>query len=84
MKRSVISISTRATVRDAIGLVVNHHVGTLPVVDEHGLLIGTLRLADLIGLGIPDFLQFLDHIEFIHTFGAVEIKHPGKMCQPNL
>ena len=77
MKSSVISIATHATVRDAIQLMVNHHIGTLPVVDETGLLVGTVRLADLIGLGLPDFLQFLDRIEFIHTFGAVELEHPS-------
>lgn len=76
MKRNVHSIGTRATVRDAIALIVRHHIGTIPVVDDNGLLVGTLRLADLIGLGMPDFLQFLDHIEFIHTFGAMEIQHP--------
>lgn len=77
MKRSVVSISVHATVRDAILLVVKHHIGTLPVVDENRLLVGTVRLADLIGLGLPDFLQFLDRIEFIHTFGAVELEHPN-------
>jgi CBS-domain-containing membrane protein len=77
MKRNVLSIGTRAIVREAIALIVRHHIGTIPVVDTDGLLVGTLRLADLIGLGMPDFLQFLDHIEFIHTFGALEIQHPG-------
>lgn len=77
MKRVVVSIPSTATVREAITLIVRHHVGTLPVVDAEGRLAGTLRLADLIGLGLPDFLQFLDHIEFIHTFGALEIQHPG-------
>ncbi len=78
MKRDVVSISTRETVRDAIALIVSRRIGTLPVIEAGGRLAGTLRLADLIGLGMPDFLQFLDHIEFIHTFGAVEIKHPGE------
>lgn len=77
MKRVVVSIVETATVREAITLIVYHHVGTLPVVDDQGRLAGTLRLADLIGLGLPDFLQFLDRIEFIHTFGALEIQHPG-------
>lgn len=77
MKRDVISISTQATVWDAITLIVSRHIGTLPVIDAQGQLVGTLRLADLIGLGMPDFLQFLDHIEFIHTFGAMELKYPG-------
>lgn len=84
MKREVISIATTASVADAISLCVRHHIGTLPVVDGQGVLMGTLRLADLIDLGMPDFLQFLDHIEFIHTFGALELQHPGAqvLAQP--
>ncbi len=76
MKRGVISITTRSTIREAIQICVQYHVGTLPVIDAGGLLVGTLRLADLIGLGMPDFLQFLENIEFIHTFGALELHHP--------
>jgi len=76
MKREVIYISIGNSVRDAIRMCVDHHIGTLPVVDEGGHLKGTLRLEDLIGLGMPDFLQFLDNIEFIHTFGALELHRP--------
>lgn len=77
MKAQVYSISSQASIRDAIQLCVERHIGTLPVVDASGKLVGTVRLADIIELGLPDFLQFLDHIEFIHTFGALELKHPG-------
>lgn len=76
MKREVISVPLHATVRDAIRACVRHHIGTLPVIDADGRLAGALRLADLIGLGMPDFLQFMDNIEFIHTFGALEVHHP--------
>lgn len=76
MKREVISISKDMTAREAIATCIRYHIGTLPVVDERGILIGTVRLADLIGLGMPDFLQFLDRLEFIHTFGSLEIHKP--------
>jgi len=78
MKREVISINTHHTVREAIQTCMRFHIGTLPVVDDGGLLVGVVRLADLIGLGMPDFVQFLDHMEFIHTFGAVEVQHPAQ------
>lgn len=76
MKREVVSVSMRDTVRQAIMTCIRHHIGTLPIVNESGLLVGTVRLADLIALEMPDFLKFLDNIEFIHTFGALELRHP--------
>lgn len=84
MKHAVISITTRSTVREAIQTCVRYHIGTLPVIDSAGRLVGTLRLADMIGLGMPDFLQFIENIEFIHTFGAMELQHPDAsvMNQP--
>ena len=84
MKHDVISMTTRSTIREAIQTCVRNHIGTLPVIDAGGVLVGTLRLADLIGLGMPDFVQFLENIEFIHTFGAMELQHPDAavMSQP--
>jgi CBS-domain-containing membrane protein len=76
MKRNVISVSVHATVHDAIRACVSDHIGTLPVIDDQGTLVGTLRMADLVGLGMPDFFQVLDHLEFIHSFGAMEVNRP--------
>lgn len=72
MKRRVVTVTGSTTVREAARLVVEQHVGTLPVVDEEGILTGVVRLADLLGVFLPDFVTLLDNIDFVHDFGALE------------
>jgi len=72
MKRNVISISANATVQMAAKTLISNHIGTLPIVDEEKRLIGLVRLRDLINLAMPDFVNLVDHIDFVTDFGAVE------------
>jgi CBS-domain-containing membrane protein len=76
MKRRVITVTSSTTVREAARLVMQEHVGTLPVVDEAGVLLGVVRLYDLLGVFMPDFLTLLDNIDFVHDFGALEQGEP--------
>jgi CBS-domain-containing membrane protein len=77
MKRRVVTVRAATTVQEAVRLVVEEHVGTLPVVDEKGLLIGVVRLQDLLGVFMPDFVPLLDNIDFVRDFGALEQVEPG-------
>lgn len=78
MKRRVVTVNAATTVHEAARLVVDEHVGTLPVVDEAGVLIGVVRLQDLLGVFLPDFVALLDNIDFVRDFGALEgAKHEG-------
>ena len=72
MKRGVITVTSSTTVEEAARLVVEKHVGTLPVVDDEGVLTGVVRLEDLLGVFMPDFVALLDNIDFVHDFGALE------------
>jgi CBS-domain-containing membrane protein len=76
MKRSVFFISTAATIRQAAALVVAHHIGLVPVVDQHGKLAGVVRLSDFLSLELPDFFNLLPDLDFVHDFGAVETTRP--------
>lgn len=76
MKRNVISIASTATIRQAAALIAERHIGLLPVVDEGGKPIGVVRLADLLSLELPDFLNLLPDVDFVHDFGAVETTRP--------
>ena len=76
MKRNVFSIPEVATVRQAAALIVERHIGLLPVVNHQGKPIGVIRLADLLSLELPDFFQLLPDIDFVHDFGAVEQTRP--------
>jgi CBS-domain-containing membrane protein len=72
MKRRVVTVMASTTVQEAARVVVEEHVGTLPVVDEEGILTGVVRLDDLLRVFLPDFVALLDNIDFVHDFGALE------------
>ena len=56
MKRNVVSVGLDTTVREAVALVVEKKVGTLPVVDEAGTLVGVISIGDIIQIFLPDFV----------------------------
>jgi CBS domain-containing protein len=76
MKRAVVSIPASTTIREAGKLVVDRHIGLLPIIDDNGILIGVVSLQNLISLELPDFVKLIDDIDFIHDFGAVETNIP--------
>ncbi|MEO7839126.1 MAG: CBS domain-containing protein [Anaerolineales bacterium] len=72
MKRSVISIPETSTIRDAASILVKNHIGLLPIVDKDNKLVGVVGMRDLISLVMPDFVNFIIDVDFVHDFGAVE------------
>ena len=83
MKRNVVSIPETSTIREAASVFVKHHVGLLPIVDEHRKLIGLVGLRDLLALQLPDFVNFIADLDFVHNFGAVETTRPSKEMLDN-
>lgn len=79
MKRQVVSVRLDTTAEEAARLVVSNHVGTLPVVNDLGVLAGVVRLQDLLQVFMPDFVTLLDNIDFIPNFGVVETLQPHDM-----
>ena len=77
MKRNVVSIPEASTIREAASVFVKHHVGLLPIVDQHSKLIGVIGLRDLLALELPDFINFIADLDFVHDFGAVETTRPS-------
>lgn len=78
MKRNVFSIPSTSTVREAAALIVSKHIGLLPVIDAGGKLVGMIGLRDLLSLELPDFVNFIEDLDFVHDFGAVETTRPEK------
>ena len=76
MKRNPISIPDTATIREAAQVFVQNHVGLLPVVDKDDRLLGVVGLRDMLALGLPDFVNFVTDVDFVHDFGAVETALP--------
>ena len=77
MKRNVISIQATAKIREAAGIIAKHHIGLLPVVDNQKKVLGVIGLRDLLTLELPDFVSFVEDLDFVHDFGAVESTHPS-------
>lgn len=76
MKRNVVSIPETSTIREAAAIFVKEHVGLLPIVDENKKLVGVIGLRDLLALELPDFVNFVLDVDFVHDFGAVETGRP--------
>jgi CBS domain-containing protein len=74
MKTAVITITAQQTVREAAAVMVEKHIGSLPVVDNRGRLIGLLTINDLLGLFLPNFVLLLDEIDFVPDFGELETR----------
>lgn len=84
MKRKVVSIPQNISIEAAAALMVEKHVGILPVVDNNGKPLGVLRMGDLLTLELPDFVHLLENLDFVHDFGAVETTRPPRqvLAQP--
>jgi len=78
MKKNVFAIHDTDTVRDAINLLVTHHIGLLPVLNDQGRPIGVVGLRDLLNLALPAVVHILDDVDFLGDFGAVESYIPSK------
>ena len=65
MKHEVVSISVTATIREAAALFVEEHIGTLPVIDEEGKLVGILHIRDLLELVMPSFVRLVEDFDFV-------------------
>jgi CBS domain-containing protein len=76
MKRNVVSIPETSTIRAAAAVLVKHHIGLLPIVGKDKKLIGVVGLRDLLALELPDFVNFIADVDFVHDFGAVETTRP--------
>jgi CBS domain-containing protein len=76
MKRNVVSIPDTYTIREAARVFVEKHIGLLPVLDKDDRLVGVVSLRNLLSLELPDFVNFVADLDFVHDFGAVETTRP--------
>jgi len=76
MKRNVISVHPKTTIREAASIFGKKHIGLLPVVDDEDKPVGVIGMRDMLTLELPDFVSFLADVDLVHAFGAVEDGHP--------
>jgi len=72
MKRRVIYSTPETTIQDAARLLVQYHIGSLPIVNKEYHLVGLLHIRDFVTLAMPDFVNLSENLDFIRDFGAVE------------
>ncbi|MDA1330026.1 MAG: CBS domain-containing protein [Chloroflexi bacterium] len=71
MKKNVVSISEEATLKDAASLLAEKRVGTLPVVDETGKMVGLISMRGLVSFFLPDFIRLVEDVDFVQDYGAL-------------
>ena len=81
MKCDVVVVHASTTIREAAALLVDRKVGTLPVVDEAGILVGILAITDIVHIFLPDVISLIDDIDFVKDFGAIEKPAPRDLKQ---
>jgi CBS domain-containing protein len=81
MKRDVVAVRASTSIREVAALLVDRKVGTLPVVDEAGILIGILPITDIIHIFLPDAVSLIDDIDFVKDFGAIKKPSPRDLKQ---
>jgi len=70
--REVVSVVTTTTVGEAANMLVEKQVGLLPVTDEAHKLVGVFGLSEILALFLPDVVDLIDDLDFVHDYGALE------------
>jgi CBS domain-containing protein len=84
MKRKVISVGVDMTLREAADRIQEKKVGTLPVVDEAGILIGLISIRDIIHIFLPAFVDMISDIDFVKDFGAHRTPSTGSLREAEI
>ena len=71
MTSPVFSVRRETPLQEAVTLLSSHHISGLPVVDEHGALVGELSEKDLMvresGLDTGPYVMFLDAVIYLRN-----------------
>lgn len=72
MRTTVYMIGPEATLHEAMQLMAQHMIGTLPVVDDDKHILGVVVLDDILTCFMPKFVELLRSTDFVHDFGILE------------
>ena len=85
IKYEVVSILESATIKEAAALFVDKHIGTLPVVNQGGELVGILHIRDLLELTMPSFVGLVEDFDFVlGDFNMFETLRPSSEAADQL
>jgi len=69
MKHDVVYATKETTIREAASQMVERSVGTLPIVDKTGVLIGVTTMRDIIQVFLPNFVPLVSDLDFVIDYG---------------
>jgi CBS domain-containing protein len=81
MKTNVFTIHQNASVKEATAMMLEKRVGTLPVLDEEGMLIGITTINNILECFLPDFVSMLTNVDFIKDYGALKTPSAGSLVE---
>ena len=75
MRTQVFTVGASATLVEAMRIMGNNMVGSVPVVDGERHLVGVIVLDDLLTQFMPKFVQVLRTTDFVHDYSKFEMGH---------
>lgn len=72
MRTGVVAVPQTASLRDLLHLFIQHRLGTLPVVDAAGKVVGLVSVETLIALFLPRYDEILKDYAFLEDYGTLE------------
>jgi CBS domain-containing protein len=78
MKKDVVFVGVATTLGEAVHVMVEKKVGTLPIVDERGMLVGVTTISDIIQIFLPAFVSLVADIDFVKDYGPLKYPSQGR------
>jgi CBS domain-containing protein len=72
MKRDIRTVAPHTPMREIARLFFETGEALLPVTDEDGNLSGIITIDDFILIFLPDYIDLIRSVDFLHDFGALE------------
>jgi len=72
MKRDFLTVAPHTPMRDIARIFFETGESVLPVCDEAGTLSGIITIDDFILIFLPDYIDLIRSVDFLHDFGALE------------
>jgi CBS domain-containing protein len=72
MKRDFRAVSPDAPLKEIARFFYESGESLLPVTEENGRLVGVILIDDFILIFLPDYIDLIRNIDFLHDFGALE------------
>jgi CBS domain-containing protein len=72
MKREFQSVSPHAPLREVARLFFETGEALIPVTESDGTLVGVIDIDDFLLIFLPEYIDLIRDIDFVHDFGALE------------